>query len=43
MLTSLSFRRTAITMIRLLFAGLLLITWAGLPRSGYSAPEAAVW
>ena len=44
MLTSLfSFRRTAITLIRLLLAGLLLITWAGLPRSGYSAPAATVW
>ncbi len=42
MLTAFSFHRTAITMIRLLVAGLLLITWAGLPRSGYSAPEATV-
>ena len=42
MLTAFSVRRTAITLIRLLLAGLLLITWAGLPRSGYSAPEATV-
>ncbi len=42
MLIAFSFQRTAITVIRLLLAGLLLIVWAGLPRSGYSAPEATV-
>jgi subtilisin-like proprotein convertase family protein len=41
--TSFPFRRTAVTLSRLLLAGLLLTAWAGLPRTGYSAPEATVW
>jgi subtilisin-like proprotein convertase family protein len=43
MLTSSFFRRTAMTSVRLLLAGLLLTAWAALPRSTYSAPAATVW
>jgi subtilisin-like proprotein convertase family protein len=43
MLTSFSIRRTAMTFVRLLLAGLLLTAWAGLPSSSYSAPAATVW
>jgi subtilisin-like proprotein convertase family protein len=43
MITSPSLQRTTINLIRLFLVGLLLTTWAGQPRSSYSAPAVTSW
>jgi hypothetical protein len=43
MITTPSLRHTAIALVRLLLAGVLVTVWAGLPDSLYSAPEATIW